>query len=165
MENNVITIIFIIGGIVILGLLVTIHIFTTTKKETDNYFRIEDEEKWNKMIDLWSDYKLDDPIKDVITYDAEVQNGGHLQFFENCEGEIEELMISLKKQLPEEMYSNLKEAYDLHKKKNLTIETVDDYVEEAQLGDFDKFDNFYYDNENKISKIMQEYASTLELDN
>lgn len=165
MESNITVIIFIIGVIVFLGLLVTVHVFTTIKKETDSSFRIDDAEKWNKMIDLWSDYKLDDPIKDVITYDAEVQNGGHLQFFENCQDEIEELMISLKKQLPEEMYNNLKQAYKLHKEKNLNIETVDDYVEEAQLGDFDKFDKFYYDNEKKVNKIMQEYASTLDLDN
>lgn len=165
MENNSATIIFIIGAIVILGLLVAIHLFTTPKKETKRFTIPKDEERWNKMIDLWSDNELNDPIKDVITYDAEVQNGGHLQFFENCQDEMEALIISLKKQLPEEMYNNLKQAYELHKEKKLNIETVDDYVNEAQLGDFDKFDKFYYNNEKKINKIMQEYASTLDLDN
>lgn len=164
MENSGITITFIIGATLILGLLVVLHIFTTTKKETDRFFKIEAGEGWNKMIDLWSDSKLNDPIKDVITYDAEVQNGGHLQFFENCQDEMDELMSSLKKQLPKEMYKNLEDAYELYKQKDLTIETVDDYVEEAQLGDFDKFDYFYYENEKKIYQIMQEYAFTLDLD-
>lgn len=151
--------------IILVGVLILVAVLIATNKKKN--VKEEDtfsDEKWNKMIDLWVNYELYHPIKDVLTYDAEVNNGGHLQFFENCNDELDEMMVSLKDNLPEEIYDNLKNAYDLYISSNIKVENVDDYVDEALEDRFGEFDSYYYNNSNKVNEVLRNYASTLELD-
>lgn len=151
--------------IILVGVVILLIVLIATRqkknvKEEDTFSN----EKWNKMIDLWVDYELDHPIKDVLTYDAEINNGGHLQFFENCNDELDEMMISLKENLPEDIYINLKKAYDVYTSSDINIENVDDYVGEALEDRFGEYDSYYYNNNDKVNEVLRNYASTLELD-
>ena len=41
------------------------------------------QQRWNKMWDLWADGELDSPYASLMTYQSEVNNGGHDQYFFN----------------------------------------------------------------------------------
>lgn len=151
--------------IILVGVVILVIVLIATRqkknvKEEDTF----SDEKWNKMIDLWVDYELNHPIKDVLTYDSEVNNGGHLQFFENCNNELDEMLISLKDNLPEDIYINLKKAYDVYTSSDINIENVDDYVGEALEDRFREYDSYYYNNNYKVNEVLRNYASTLDLD-
>ena len=45
----------------------------------------DEEKKWNKMWDLWSDEQAATPYAQLMTYQSEVNNGGHHQYFTNVE--------------------------------------------------------------------------------
>lgn len=151
---------------IIFAIITTLFITITiiNKKKTTKNENEFSEEKWNKMIDMWSDFELDDPIKDVLTYDAEINNGGHLQFFENCHDNLDEMLLSLKNTLPSDIYNNLKKAYDIYASSNTNIENVDDYVEESSKNQFSEYDTYYYNNTDKINEILKNFASTLKID-
>ena len=42
-----------------------------------------EELKWNKMWDLWAEEKSSSPYAELMTYESEINNGGHMQFFDN----------------------------------------------------------------------------------
>ena len=54
------------------------NLFKKKKKEQP----IE-ELKWNKMWDLWAEEKASSPYAELMTYESEINNGGHMQFFDN----------------------------------------------------------------------------------
>ena len=56
--------------------------------------------QWNKIWELWSNFELDNPVKDLMTYISEINNGGHLQFFENLENNEEDEIIICKNNNP-----------------------------------------------------------------
>ena len=39
--------------------------------------------KWNAMWEMWDAGEIESPYNELLTYDSEIQNGGHLQFFLN----------------------------------------------------------------------------------
>ncbi|MGN0805286.1 MAG: hypothetical protein ACI4MS_07880, partial [Candidatus Coproplasma sp.] len=39
--------------------------------------------KWNKMWKLWADEKAQSPYAELMTYQSEINNGGHAQYFFN----------------------------------------------------------------------------------
>ena len=39
------------------------------------------EEKWYKMWQLWMNDRLESPYQEILTYENEVRNGSHLQYF------------------------------------------------------------------------------------
>lgn len=43
----------------------------------------EKELKWNKMWELWAKECADSPYSELMTYQSEVNNGGHAQYFDN----------------------------------------------------------------------------------
>ena len=43
----------------------------------------EEQKKWNKMWDLWANGLTDSPYAELMTYQSEVYNGGHGQYFDN----------------------------------------------------------------------------------
>ena len=118
----------------------------------------EESLKWNKMIDLWVEEKLVSPYAELITYDSEVNNGGHWQFFDNVSesDNIERVVGVLLGVLPIEFKELLEKAYEEYKK--------DPDDNEGNLSPlFDKCDSFYYANSKKIDSILQNYANTLSL--
>ena len=61
-----------------------------------------DPEKWNKMCDMWAEGEMQSPYSELMTYQGEVYNGGHYQYFDNVgsEGTLEKDMKQLEAILP-----------------------------------------------------------------
>lgn len=124
----------------------------------------EKAQRYNKVWDLWAEEKLDDPIKYLLTYDSEVQNGGHRQYFDNCiDGktyeERKEIFTALKEQLSKGLYQNLRSAYEVYRdavRFNKDMSSI-----------FEKYDEFYYGDDltnETVHKKIEAFASTLELE-
>ena len=117
------------------------------------------EEKWNKMWELWVEAQADSPYAELMTYQSEINNGGHDQYFFNIEylGNLQKEMAVLKTVLPTKLRDNLQNAYDAYLK--LTNEESDE-----QAGAIlSQYDNEFYKDEEDINRILREYASQIEL--
>lgn len=40
------------------------------------------DKQWNKLWDSWSDEQVSSPYAELMTYQNEVENGGHEQYFD-----------------------------------------------------------------------------------
>ena len=131
-------------------------IFDSIKKSE----KLSDEQKkWNKMWDLWVEECIESPYAELMTYQSEVNNGGHDQYFSNLEerGVLQKEIVSVEKILPEILKDNFKEAYNAY-----LVLYKDEDNEEAQVK-LDDCDDIFYQNESEINKILEEYASRIEL--
>ena len=118
----------------------------------------EKDRKWNKMWDLWAEGQAASPYAQLMTYESEVNNGGHLQYFDNTENvcdlktEVETAFAIL----PEPLKGNLKRAYEAF----LVYEENDEDVENDP---FSEFDDVFYENEQLLLDLLQAYANTMKL--
>lgn len=112
----------------------------------------ESAERYNKMWDRWAEGKISSPLAELMTYQAEVNNGGHDQFFHNMNvrGVLTKTLAELNKILPENHKRNLKLAYNTHKKHG------DDYEKSEPI--LDKCDDFFYENEESINQILEKHS-------
>ena len=117
------------------------------------------EQKLNKMWDLWTENKAESPYSELMTYQSEVNNGGHDQYFFNVEntGNLEMEMSALEQILPEVHKENLKKAYKAY----LALEENEDDAEAIDV--LDQCDDMFYKNEEDINCILAEYAAKIEL--
>ena len=157
----------IIGSICLLLFILYLIIFLITKK-IHKYELSDVETKWNKMWDLWMAQKAESPYAELMTYHSEVMNGGHVQYFINLRNtkDLKKEISTMKKILPPHIYDNLNNAYKAHirleKELNIKKEvTKEEFIKEEIL---DNFDNYFYHNEQEIIKILEEYASKLEIE-
>ncbi len=118
-----------------------------------------EQKKWNKMWDLWAENRADTPYAEVMTYQSEVNNGGHDQYFLNVEqtGDLQAEISILENVLSEELRSNLLTAYDAYQ---MLADKASDEEWEAIL---EGCDNVFFKNEEEINRILKEYASKIEL--
>ena len=118
----------------------------------------EEQLKWNKMWQLWTVGKVESPYSELMTYQSEVNNGGHSQYFCNVENvsDLQKEMSALEEILPPFLIENLQEAY----KANLILEEKENDETEGVLS---QCDDVFYENEEQINRILQEYANTLEI--
>ena len=118
-----------------------------------------EQKKWNKMWDLWAENRADTPYAEVMTYQSEVNNGGHDQYFLNVEqtGDLQVEISILENVLSEELRSNLLTAYDAYQ---MLADKESDEEWEAIL---EGCDNVFFKNEEEINRILKEYASKIEL--
>ncbi|MCD8040465.1 MAG: DMP19 family protein [Clostridia bacterium] len=118
----------------------------------------EKELKWNKMWELWTEERTDSLYSELMTYQSEVNNGGHAQYFDNVSGikDLQSEMLTLKTILPPKLASVLEQAYAAY----LTLEDHDDTPAEEILS---KCDSVFYEQEEEINRILAEYASQIEL--
>ncbi len=119
----------------------------------------DDEPKWNKMWDLWADGKIASPYAELMTYQSEVNNGGHDQYFLNVgnTGSIGNEMTMLEKLLPARLYSNLTDAYRAYQ----ALEENEDDEKAAET--LEKCDDFFYENEEEINQILEKHSSQISL--
>lgn len=119
----------------------------------------EEQLKWNKMWDLWTEEKVDSPYAELMTYQSEINNGGHSQYFTNVENtsDIEKEMFALEQILSTKMSDNLKNAYKAY----LVIEENDS--DEKAEETLEKCDDMFYENEKEINKLLEEYSLKIEL--
>ena len=117
-------------------------------------------QKWNKMWDLWVEEEADSPYAELMTYQSEVNNGGHMQFFDNVSNtdDLSKNMEVLYSILEGTLRENIEKAYNafLAYDENDENDTISEIMDEC--------DDVFYANESEIERILQEYADTLELD-
>ena len=133
-------------------------LFDFLKKKKDEL--TEEQQKWNKMWDLWVEGKVDSPYAEMMTYQSEVNNGGHDQYFVNVEntGDIKKEMSELKAILPEILNDNLEKAYEAY----LLIEENDGDEKAEEV--MELCDDVFYENEKEINRLLEEYyAAKIEL--
>jgi len=118
----------------------------------------EEQLKWNKMWELWTEGKVDSPYAQLMTYQSEINNGGHDQYFTNVENtaDLQNEMSILEKILPVIHKDNLRKAYEAY----LVSEEREDELAEKTL---ELCDHVFYENEAELNDILEEYAKTIEL--
>jgi len=141
------------------GVIVMIFDLFKRKKKSirENTTLSEENAQWNKMWDLWADGKIAFPYNELMTYQSEVNNGGHSQYFVNMEntGDISKEMSALDEILPDIFKENLVTAYKAY----LLLEE-DEENEEAEAV-MQKCDDLFYENENGINNILESFCKTL----
>ena len=119
----------------------------------------EKDRKWNKMWDLWADGRAAAPYAQLMTYESEVNNGGHCQYFDNT-AEISDLKAEVDAVLavlPEPLKGNLQQACEAY----LAQEETGDY--DASDNVFNACDDVFYANEQLLIALLQGYAETMTL--
>ncbi len=119
----------------------------------------KEELQWNKMWDLWTEQKVDSPYAELMTYQSEINNGGHDQYFLNVEntGNLEKEMSVLDKVLSAKLKDNLRKAYQAY----LALEENEDDEDAEEM--LEQCDDTFYENEEEINHALEEYASKIEL--
>lgn len=119
----------------------------------------DDQKKWNKMWDLWSEDQAKSPYAELMTYQSEINNGGHDQYFYNIQNtrDLEKEMSALETILPENHKTNLQKAYKAY----LVLEENDQ--DESAEETMEECDDVFYENEEEINRILEGYAATIEL--
>ncbi len=109
------------------------------------------------MWEMWVQGKIGSPWVELMTYESEVNNGGHdLYFFNtgNC-GDIEKEMSVLLQVLPPVLRDNLQKAHEAY----LLLETEEEKAE-ALLS---ACDDVFWDNELEIMQILDRFAAQIQL--
>ncbi len=118
----------------------------------------EEQCKWNKMWDLWAEEKAESPYAQLMTYQSEINNGGHDQYFANVENTVDlqnEISV-LETILPVIHKDNLQKAYKAY----LALkEKEDEHAEEI----LEQCDNVFYEHETELNCVLEEYAQKIEL--
>ena len=118
-----------------------------------------EELQWNKMWDLWAEEEAESPYAELMLYEAEVNNGGHDQFFENAsnseDDELPRIVETLCSILGDTLKANLQKAYKAF------TELYDD--EDALCEIYEECDNVFYDNEGEVEALLKEYARTMQV--
>ena len=119
----------------------------------------EEQLKWNKMWELWTEEKVKSPYTELMTYQSEINNGGHSQYFCNVENtsDLQKEMSALEEILTPLLSKNLQKAYKAH----LIIEEKDDDEKAEEI--LEQCDDVFHENEEQINRILQEYANTLKI--
>ena len=92
-----------------------------------------------------------------MTYQSEINNGGHDQYFFNLEntGSLQREIAALETVLPAKLKKNLLDAYDAYTK--LTDEEADQQAETILR----PYDDAFYKDEEEINCILRRYASEM----
>ena len=113
------------------------------------------EEKLNKLWDMWADGKAPMPCAALMTYESEVNNGGHDQYFFNVNetGNVQSEVETVLSLLPEVLKGNLQRAWDAYQSCPDTEDENDDLFSEC--------DDVFYANEQPLIDLIQNYANDL----
>ena len=119
----------------------------------------EEQLKWNKMWELWTEEKAVSPYAELMTYQSEINNGGHDQYFTNVEntGNLGKEMSALDQILSAKLKDNLNKAYKAY----LILEKKDEDEEAEET--LEQCDDVFYENEEEINRLLEEYACKIEL--
>lgn len=119
----------------------------------------EEQLKWDKMWELWIEEKSTSPYTELMTYQSEINNGGHNQYFTNVEntGDLKKEISALKQILSAELKENLNKAYKAY----LILEEKEEDEEAEET--LEQCDDVFYKNEEEINRLLEEYAYKIEL--
>ncbi len=119
----------------------------------------DEQKKWNKMWELWTEGEVDSPYAELMTYQSEINNGGHDQYFLNVEntGDLQKEMSVLETVLSAKLKNNLQKAYKAY----LVLEEKEDDEKAEEI--MEECDDVFYENEEEINHILEEYSDKIEL--
>ena len=119
----------------------------------------DEQKKWNKMWELWSEGEVDSPYAELMTYQSEINNGGHDQYFLNVEntGDLQKKMSALETVLSAKLKNNLQKAYKAY----LVLEEKEDDEKAEEI--MEQCDDVFYENEEEINHMLEEYSAKIEL--
>ena len=106
----------------------------------------EAQERWNRLWFLWFKGGIESPYEELMTYQSEVTNGGHGQYFINTPL-WKTHMQTLRTILPDILWKNLQAACD-------AFEAEDDETLAECDAVFDR-------NQHLAAEILQAHADTL----
>lgn len=108
------------------------------------------------MWELWAEGGARSPYAELMTYQSEVNNGGHGQYFSNVEStaDLQKEVTALETILSETLKQNLKKAYRAY----LVLEN-DEQAERT----LEQCDRVFYENEEEINCLLKEYAIRIEI--
>ena len=120
---------------------------------------------WNAFVDLLAKERYSDLDEVQRTahlcfwYDSEVQNGGHLQCFENRgTGLLADTLVALRNIGAECQHKVLAAAWRLFSSRpRERIETRDEFVSVALSGEFEELDAAYYACQPPMQKLLEDY--------
>ena len=127
--------------------------------KTKNMDVTEEERKCNKIWDLWVEGQADSPYAELMTYQSEINNGGHDQYFNNVEntGDLQKEMSALETVLSAKLKNNLQKAYKAY----LVLEEKEDDEKAEEI--MEQCDDVFYENEEEINHILEQYSAKIEL--
>ena len=119
----------------------------------------DEQKKWNKMWELWTEEEADSPYAELMTYQSEVNNGGHDQYFFNVgnTGDLQKEMSVLETVLSAKLKNNLQKAYKAY----LVLEEKEDDEKAEEI--MEECDDVFYENEEEINHILEQYSAKIEL--
>ena len=119
----------------------------------------DEQKKWNKMWELWTEGEVDSPYAELMTYQSEINNGGHDQYFLNVEntGDLQKEMSALETVLSAKLKNNLQKAYKAY----LVLEEKEDDEKAEEI--MEQCDDVFYENEEEINHILEQYSAKIEL--
>ena len=114
----------------------------------------DEQKKWESMWNLWLEGRADSPYAELMTYESEINNGGHDQYFLNVgnTGDLQREMAALETVLPAKLQKNLRNAYNAY----LMLNGQPDERAEAILN---QCDDVFFNAEEEILSILKKYAS------
>ena len=119
----------------------------------------EEQLKWNKMWELWTEERVKSPYAELINYQSEINNGGHSQYFWNVEkvSDLQKEMSELQIILTPILRENLKKAYKAY----LILEENEEDEKAEEI--LEQCDDIFYENEEQINHLLEQYANELEI--
>lgn len=113
----------------------------------------DEEKRLNQMWVLWAEGHADSSWRELMTYQGEINNGGHDQYFLNTgnTGDLQKKMAILETVLPEKLQSNLRKAYAAYR---ALSEKESDEKTQAIL---EQCDEVFDENEREIDCILKAY--------
>lgn len=114
----------------------------------------EEQLRWNKMWNLWTEGEIESPYTELMTYQSEINNGGHDQYFLNIGNtvDLQKEMSALGQLLSPELKEILRKAYEAY----IALEENEENEKAAEI--LEKCDNAFYENEEEINNILEEYS-------
>ncbi len=119
----------------------------------------EEQLKWNKMWELWTEGEAESPYAELMTYQSEINNGGHGQYFCNVENndDLSKEISALETILSDKLVANLHNAYKAY----LILEENEEDEKSEEV--IKQCDDVFFANEEEINKKLEFYANTIQL--
>lgn len=122
------------------------------------------EDKWSAMWEMWEAGEIDSPYNELLTYDNEMQEGGHLQFFLNRalrKENIFAVMAALRETLPADHADNVAQAYRQYCMLDIDPEDDASVMQALEDAPLSVFDTFYDEHEEELLDVLEAYANSL----
>jgi len=139
---------------------------TKPRKVARRQLRDEPYLVWNAFVDLvaedYRDFSENQRAAHLVFwYEAEVQNGGHLQYFENRGTEQVGETISALKRLGATCQADVlyRAVAQLRGGPRKRIASVQEYADTALKGEFDAFDKEFGECDPQLDKILEKFLA------